>query len=182
MNRLLSSLREAWSNFSSRERILVAGAGSLLLFFLLYFALALPLVRATQTSQVRATAAEQEFQVTLRLQKQFSRIHQRLQQVEDRIRDHPGGNIVTTLETLARQSSISVNSMTPRVSAPSERYQETKVEVSLKGIQLKQMVDYLDRIERSKEFLSVKTLRVLTRTDKPGLLDITFTVSAFEPI
>jgi len=38
----------------------------------------------------------------------------------------------------------------------------------------------LGRIESSGELLSVKTLRIRTRADKPELLDVVFTVSSFE--
>jgi hypothetical protein len=42
-------------------------------------------------------------------------------------------------------------------------------------------VNYLHRIEVSPQVLSVKSLRIRTRSDKPEMLDVTFTVSSFEP-
>jgi hypothetical protein len=43
-------------------------------------------------------------------------------------------------------------------------------------------VSYLHEIESSEEVLSVKSLRMRTRKDRPDFLDVTFTVSTFEPI
>ena len=63
-----------------------------------------------------------------------------------------------------------------------DRYRETKVEVSLKGVSLPQTVAYLHEIEGSGELLTVKSLRLRTRADKPELLDVVFTVSSFERI
>ena len=79
--------------------------------------------------------------------------------------------------------------MEKRQSGQSERYDETKVEVSLKGISLQQAVQYLTSIESAAQPLSVKSLRIkrrpgrATRDDqKPAdLIDVTFSVSAFKP-
>jgi hypothetical protein len=43
-------------------------------------------------------------------------------------------------------------------------------------------VTYLHQIETAPQVLSVKSLRIRTRQDKPELLDVTFTVSSFEPL
>jgi len=72
--------------------------------------------------------------------------------------------------------------MEPRTSKPSDAYEETKVQVVLKSQTLAQVVNYLHRIESAAHLLSIKTLRIRTRADKPELLDVTFTVSSLEPI
>ena len=61
-------------------------------------------------------------------------------------------------------------------------YRETKVEVKLEGVSLAQLANYLNKIESTPQLLSVKSLRIRTRADKPDLLDVTFTVSSFEPV
>jgi len=43
-------------------------------------------------------------------------------------------------------------------------------------------VGYLSEIETSSDLLTVKSLRIRTRADKPELLDVVFTVSSFERI
>ena len=72
--------------------------------------------------------------------------------------------------------------MEPQAGATSEQYRENKVEVGLKSVTLAQTVNYLHRLETANQVLSVKTLRIRTRPEKPELLDVTFTVSSFEPI
>jgi len=71
--------------------------------------------------------------------------------------------------------------MEPRTSPASDAYSETKVQVVLKSVTLAQLVNYLHRIETDAQVLSVKSLRVRTRQDRPERLDVTFTVSTFEP-
>ena len=54
--------------------------------------------------------------------------------------------------------------------------------MALKEVTLAQAVSYLNQIETSQQVLSVKSLRMRTRKDKPEYLDVTFTVSAFESL
>jgi hypothetical protein len=117
-----------------------------------------------------------------RLRREFDEVNGRLSAVEGRIQEGPRGNIFTTLESLAQQAAIKVDAMEPQPSTASERYKETKVQVVLKAVTLAQTVQYLQGIETAPQVLSVKSLRVKTRQDKPDLLDVTFTVSSFEPV
>ena len=93
-----------------------------------------------------------------------------------------GGNLRTALESLAAKSQVTVESMEPQSAPTNDRYRETKVEVDLKGVTLPQTVAYLHQIESANRVLAIKTLKIRTRPDKPELLDVTFTVSAFERI
>jgi hypothetical protein len=53
--------------------------------------------------------------------------------------------------------------------------------VALKAVTLAQLVNYLHKIDTAPQVLSIKSLRIRTRKDKPEFLDATFTVSSFEP-
>ena len=63
-----------------------------------------------------------------------------------------------------------------------EAYREQRVEVSLKKVTLEQAVRYLHSIESTERPFSVKSLRMKSRPDSSNLLDMTFSVSSFEPI
>ena len=47
---------------------------------------------------------------------------------------------------------------------------------------LAQVVGLLTKIDGAPQMLSIKSLRIRTRSDKQDLLDVTFTVSSFERI
>jgi general secretion pathway protein M len=117
-----------------------------------------------------------------RLRREFEEVRGRLASVEERVANGPRGNLRTTLESLATRAAVKIESMEPQASPAHERYRETKVEVGLKRVTLPQTVRYLHEIESTNQVLSVKALRVRTRSDDPQLLDVTFTVSSFEPI
>jgi hypothetical protein len=77
--------------------------------------------------------------------------------------------------------------MEPQASPANDRYRENKVEVSLQDVTLAQTVSYLHKIEAANQVLSVKSLRVRTRPSSAAAnpaqsLDVTFTVSSFEPL
>jgi len=179
---LLDRIREAVVRLSPRERLLLLLAGGLGALLLLWVGIVMPIGTAVDRADERVRNAELELETALRLRREYDRLDASLRQVEQRIRGGPQGNIFTVLEELAQQSAVKVDSMEPQRGQAGERYRETKVQLVLKGVTLAQMVNYLHRIEASPQLLSVKSLRIRTRSDKPELLDVTFTVSSFEPV
>lgn len=182
MNELLARLRAFAGTLAPRERLLVGAALAVLGLTIFYLLLARPALSARASAAARVATAEQELEAMLRLRREFDEVNGRLSSVESRIQQGPRGNIFTSLEALAQQAAIKVDSMEPQAAAAGERYRETKVQVVLKAVTLSQTVQYLQGIESAPQVLSVKSLRVRTRQDKPELLDVTFTVSSFEPV
>ena len=172
----------AFGGLSRNERVLVSAAGGLAGVTLLWLALVMPLLGAASRATSNAAAAEQQVEAVRALRARFDEVNGRLVAVEARIRSGPSGEIFTALEQMAAQSAVKIDSMEPRSSPASEEYRETKVQVSLKGVTLPQIVGFLSRIDDAPQMLSVKSLRIRTRADKPELLDVTFTVSSFETI
>ena len=182
MNELLERIRDFFRGLQPRERLLVVGAGGLALAMIVVFGVVQPLLGAQRRAAQRAETARIELQAVEALRDQLDTVNSRLRAVEERIHDAPQGEIFSTLEQLAKQSQVSVDSMEPRSSPASDDYRETKVQVTLKGQTLAQVVRYLHGVENAPQPLSIKSLRIRTRADKPELLDVTFTVSSFEPI
>lgn len=172
----------AFEGLSRNERVLVSIAGGLLALTLVWFALVMPLFGSAGRVASNAEAAEQQVEAVRALRTRFDEVSGRLQAVEARIQSGPSGEIFTSLEQMASQSAVKIDSMEPRTSPASEEYRETKVQVSLKGVTLAQLVSFLSQIDGAPQMLSVKSLRIRTRADKQELLDVTFTVSSFEAI
>ncbi|HYB13186.1 MAG TPA: type II secretion system protein GspM [Myxococcota bacterium] len=181
MSELMARVRDFLANLSARERLLLGGVAGLLSLFLAYGILVRPVLAMRARATRRVAAAEQDIAAMARLRAEYQEVNGRLAAVEQRIAQGPSGNIFTTLESLAKQSAIAVDSMEPQAAQAVSGYRETKVQVVLKGVTLAQMVSYLQGIESAPQLLSIKSLRVRTRADKPDLLDVTFTVSSFEP-
>jgi general secretion pathway protein M len=181
MKEWIARIRSAYLGLSSQERILVtlaaAGVGAALVFLIIVN----PILGAAANADRRVATAEDELELVQRLRREYDEVHGRLATVEERIKNGPRGEIFTTLEKLAAESVVKVDSMEPRTSPASDAYRETKVQVALKNVTLAQLVNYLHKIDSSEQVLSIKSLRIRTRKDKPELLDATFTVSSFEP-
>jgi type II secretory pathway component PulM len=175
-----SRLAAAFGNLSQRERLLVSSACILAGVAVVYFALVVPVLAIGDRAADRLDAAETELEVMTRLRADYEDVQQRLRGVEARIDRSARASLRTTLEDLAQKSLVTVESMEPQAAPTNDRYRETKVEVGLKGVTLPQTVAYLHQIESADQLLTVKSLRIRTRADKPELLDVTFTVSSFE--
>ncbi len=180
MKEIWRRLTAGFANLSARERLLVAGAGGMLALALLYALIVNPALNWGNATKQRRILAEQQLQAMTRLRADFDDVNGRVSAVEKRIQKGPSGNLRTTLETLAQRSLVKVESMEPQSTPANDTYRETKVEVEMKGVTLPQTVNYLDLIESAPQVLSVKSLRIRTRGDKQELLDVSFTVSAFE--
>ena len=182
MNGWLERIRAALARLSPRERMLTltaAGAVALLLVWLLVVS---PVLSLADRVGSRVAQAEQQLRVMQRLKHDYEEVHRRLADVEQRIQSGPRGNLRTTLESLARQAAVKVESMEPQASPSHTAYRETKVEVGLRDVTLAQTVNYLHQIERAPQVLSIKTLRMRAQQSASDLLDVTFTVSSFEPL
>jgi type II secretory pathway component PulM len=182
MKKFWIRLRTAFDDLAERERVLVSIVGVLLVAVVIYFGVIRVSLDLRGDAESRLAQAEQQLTVMTRLRREYDDINSRLTSVEKRIQANPRGNLRTTLETLAQASQVKVESMEPQATPSNDRYRETKVEVDLKEVTLEQAVNYLQQIESSEQVLSVKSLRMRTRKDKPSFLDVTFTVSSFEPL
>lgn len=182
MKRWVDRIGAAFGGLAPRERLLISAAGGLLALALVYLAIVNPVLSAVERSGRRLDTADQQLRVMTRLRREYDDVQYRLTDVEQRIRNSSRGNLRTALEMLAGKANVKVESMEPQASPASEAYRETKVEVGLRSVTLAQTVNYLHQIESSPQVLSVKALRIRTRPDAPEFLDVTFTVSSFEPL
>jgi type II secretory pathway component PulM len=182
MKELFLRLREFAAGLSPRERGLLGAVAASFGAMLFWLFIVQPVLGARDRAEARVATAEQELVAVLGLRREYDEIRGRLAAVEQRIEQGPRGNIFTLLESLAARSSLKVESMEPQAALASDKYKETKVQVVLKNVNLAQAVQYLEAIESAEQLLSVKSLRVRTRRDQPQALDVTFTVSSFEPV
>lgn len=182
MSQWWTRIWDGFNGLESRERLLVSIVVVLAVAALLYVLVVGPIQRASQRGEDRLATADQQLSVMQRLRRDYDDVRGRLADVEQRISRGARSELRTTLESLAQQSSVKVESMEPQASPAHPKYRETKVEVGLKSVTLSQTVHYLHQIEIAPQALSVKSLRIRTRAEQPDLLDVSFTVSSFEPI
>lgn len=190
MSELLRRVQVLWDGLAQREQVLVGFAGVAAGFALLVFGVVMPVMAATESAAARAENAEYELATMQRMRRDWDGLHVRLDRVETKIlASRDGQSLLTLLESLAARAGVKPTSMEKRQSGESEQYEETKVEVTLKGVSLKQAVSYLASIESADQPLSVKSLRIKRRPSRARgakkeaaeEIDVTFSVSAFKP-
>ena len=189
MKTLLLRIQILWRQRTERERWLLGGAGTLLVAAIFQLSVIGPLqdwvtrtegeVAQLQTDLVRAT----------RLAGDVRRLQGELTRVEERIRVAEETNLFNLLEGLAASTKVKnqLESIKPKKPSGNALFPETRVEVSLKGVTLTQMVDFLYQIENTDRHLIIRSVRIrrparvgrLAKTAPPRL-DVSFSVSSFE--
>jgi len=192
MSELVGRVQVLWDGLAPRERVLVGAAGGVFAVALLLLGIVLPIRGAVENARSGAETAAQQSAQRQGMEREWDDVSSRLTSVEGRIQGGgEGQNLLTLLESLAARAGVKPTSMEKRQSGESARYEETKVEVSLKNVTLQQAVNYLTSIETASQPLSVKSLRIKRRAAVGGsgaaggaadLIDVTFSVSGFKPL
>ncbi len=111
------------------------------------------------------------------------RLQAELARVDELIKPGEKNDLLTLLEGLAAEAGLGseqIDSVTPKAPSGNDRYPETRVEVGLKGVTLRQLVQLLHEIETGRLYLIVRSLRITTRGREQQVLDVSFSVSSFE--
>lgn len=91
-------------------------------------------------------------------------------------------SISTTIESIAEKNGLKeqIDSLKAKATAPSDLFEESAVDVRLKRVELKPLIDFLYAIENDPEkMLRIKTLNIKPRFDSKKLMDVSFTVSTY---
>ena len=152
MNEIIGRIQVLWDGLAPRERVLVGAAGAALALAILLFGVILPIRGAVEYARESARDSERQLAQMQRMKREWDDLSTRLQLVEGRIQGGgEGQNLLTLLESLAARAGVKPTSMEKRQSGESARYEETKVEVSLKNVTLQQAVHYLASIETAEQ-------------------------------
>ena len=169
---------------SPRERQMLALMSVAIGVWILYWLVQGLIVAPLENGKRAIASREASLRQMQILQADYRRVQGQVSLLEMRIQSGQQGNVLSMLEEMAGEVQIKdkIASMDPRSTPPNDLYRESVIEVRLQQVNLKQLVDYLFKVENSGAFLKIKRLRLKTRSDDPGYLDVTFRVSSFEPI
>lgn len=176
------AIGEFLGRLNQRERYIVyACAGGLGLLIVLVL-----ITTAMATLSGMETKIEQRRDDVRRMQTlrgKFAEIDNELRRLEGIIsRTGAGFSITTYLENLAKENGVQIQSVSEKMAPPNNLYTERQVEVNLKQIYLRNLIDFLYRIENSPQLLRIKTLQIKPNYSNPLYLNVVFSVSTFEPV
>lgn len=91
-------------------------------------------------------------------------------------------SISTTIESIADKNGMKdqIDSLKAKATAPSDLIEESAVDVRLRRVELKPLIDFLYAIENDPDkMLRVKSLNIKPRFDNKKQLDVSLTVSTY---
>jgi type II secretory pathway component PulM len=181
VNRLWAPIAAYLRSRSPREIALLAAAAGVVTAVLVQVAIVSPLRARIVRANSRVERLETELLRATGMAGDVRRLQGELGAAEARIEPGQKTNLLTLLESLAEEAGAKgqLESIKPRPASDNPAYPETRVEVSLKGATLEQAVRFLYRIETAPMHLIVRSIRIKSRADDSGLLDVSFSVSSF---
>ena len=176
----LQGLADFAGRLNERERwIVFGGAGAVAA--LLIVVIISTFMAALGGMERRIVQRRDELRKIAALRGKFIEIDRELSRLEEIIQQ--GGtnfSINSFLETTAAENGIKITSVNEKSAPPNDLYRERQVEVNLKQIYLRNLVDFLYKIENSPRLLRIKSLQVKPNYSNPVYLNVVFTVSTFE--
>lgn len=162
--------------------IVAGGACFVGLFLLLYF-----VVFPFFSSRAKLRRSIQINQERLKEVTRLSAEYQALQRNSGGIQKALAGRekgltLFSLLENLAGQAGVKdrIKYMKPSRSQGKGQYKISSVEMQLEGITMRQMFDYLYRIEAPKNIVRIKRISIKKHKEKSGYVDATLQVLTFQ--
>jgi general secretion pathway protein M len=168
---------------SPRERWLVTGAALFVGVAVLYGFVIQPLVDNGRRYESMALRKQDELTRFRALTDQYRERESALQLLEERARAGGSeGSLLAVMESEAKKLGLAdkIASMKPFTTELESGVVQSSVEMRVEKVDLKGLVDLLEKLEKGKQSAVTSRLRIKTRFDDPTLLDATVMVSTLE--
>ncbi len=176
------NIAELLSRLSERERYIVFGSaiGISVLIIIIIITSSLASLHRMEKKIARL---ESDLKKMESIRGRFIDIEREIERLEGIIkRTGKNFSITTYLEKLAEENNIKITSVSEKTAPPNDLYKERLVEVNLRRIYLKNLVEFLYQIENSPQLLRIKSLQIRPNYSNPMYLNVIFNVSTFEPV
>jgi general secretion pathway protein M len=159
---------------AKREKYLVALGGGALVVFLLFQFLVFPFFDGKGRLERGIQAKEEALKQMVRMSGQYKALQTGSQGVQTVLSGREKGfTLFSFLDRAAGDAGVKeyIKYMKPSTSEGTGPYKESMVEVKLEGITLKQLVEYLFRIESPENLVSIKRISIKENKRESGYLD-----------
>ena len=184
INNAVRSARERLTQISSTERdrraVIIGAAGLCLLILYIVFH---SISSGTDRLEKRVTQLETELGRIQELKTEYEDSEKKIAVLSSKIKEEnePLISIVEQIllsENLDRKN-FSIRDVNLRTSDSEDFYEERSIDVELKNISLKDLVDVLYKIQNAPSFLKVSNLNLSTKFDRSDSLTVKLRVSTF---
>lgn len=176
-------MTDLMNRLSPRERILVIAAFIFISCALVYGLVIDPLVSKQRDYQTRIVSKLDDLAEFRMLAAQFREMEFSLKDLEKKVAaGKSGSSLLSSMEADARKLGLAdrIASMKPFTSELDSGMVQTSVEMRIEKVNLRELVGFLETVEKSGTMVRTGRLRIKSRFDDPELLDATILVSALE--
>ncbi len=150
------------NNLSGREKLMILGAGALVVLFLVYQIGYVPLLRSRETYRARADEMSSRLHTLTLLAEAYLESREQYQALTGALEKKRGASVLSYLEDEARRAGIrdSIEYVRPRGTEQEEALTSSLVEMKIDAVGLAELIEFLGGAERSREGLTVTYLRL----------------------
>lgn len=166
-----------------REKFLVALAGGMILLLFIFHFLILPFLEEKKRMEHGVKTREAALQELELMTREYQSLKQKDQGLKNILsRRNKGVTLFSFLEKEAQKADIKghIKYMKPSVLQSNGPYKESMVEMKLEGITLKQLVEYIYRIESPRNAIVIKRISIKENKKKSGRLNAVLQVLMME--
>lgn len=184
IRKAIGTAREKLTRISSTERdrraLIIGSSGLVLLILYLVFH---SISSGTDRLEKRVVQLESELGRVQELKTEYEESEKKIAVLSSKIKeeDEPLISIVEQIllsENLDRKN-FSIRDVNLRTSTSEDFYEERSIDVELKNISLKDLVDILYKIQNAPSFLKVSNLNLSTKFDRSDSMTVKLRVSTF---
>lgn len=182
---VIGGLRERLSRHTSSERdvraIRVGAAGICILVLYLIFH---GITSGTGRLEKQVKQLETELGRIQSLRTEYEGSRQRISELSSRIKEEREP-LISVVEKILLDENIdrknfSIKDVNLRTSDSEDFYEEKSIDVELKDLSLKDLIDILYKLQNTKSFLKVSNLDISTKFNKSDSMTVKLRVSTFE--
>lgn len=182
---VIGGLRERLSRHTSSERdvraIRVGAAGICILVLYLIFH---GITSGTGRLEKQVKQLETELGRIQSLRAEYEGSRQRISELSSRIKEEREP-LISVVEKILLDENIdrknfSIKDVNLRTSDSEDFYEEKSIDVELKDLSLKDLIDILYKLQNTKSFLKVSNLDISTKFNKSDSMTVKLRVSTFE--
>ena len=166
---------------AKREKNFVIGAVCFLAIFFLFKLLIFPFFDKKDRMKKGITTRETELEQVIRLSGEYEAYKGDSQSIEQVLaRRKRGFTLRTFLQQKANEAGVIIGRINEFPSKEAGPFIESTMEVKLDAVTLKQLKEYLYRIESPEDLVSVPTISIRQNKREPGYHDVTLRALTFE--
>ncbi len=174
--------KSGWHRMARREKLMVGGLISAVSFFLVFSLLVSPLLDSRHRLKNSLVKKQQELQKIRDLQKEYRVLQHTSGNIQKRLETRPESfTLFAFIEQQANAAGIKqqINYLKPSEVESTGPLRESRVDMKLQKIILKDLVTFLEGVESHEKVVSVNRISIQEHGKEPGSLNAVLQIVTF---